>query len=272
MQKKSKSSGGGGQENGGGGGGEQENGGGGGGSITVVLKADLHCEGCVSKIFKTIRSYDGVQSVNIDGDSDKVTVIGKVDPVKLRERVEAKTHKKIVLVSPQPKGGDGGEKQKKNGNDEEKKDKEKESALTTVVLKMNLHCEGCIQKIQKTVSRTKGYLEMKVDTQKDLVTVTGKMNVKAMVEDLKKHLKKNVEIVPPKKEKGGEKKENAGGEKDGGGKVVVVEGNRLQVQMGYPYHQDPYPYGCQTGYQPFYNYSHAPQMFSDENPNACNIM
>nr|GLL33943.1 heavy metal-associated isoprenylated plant protein 3-like [Ipomoea trifida] len=184
------------------------------------------------------------KSVNIDDDSDKVTVIGKVDPVKLRERVEAKTHKKIVLVSPQAKGGDGGEKQKKNGNDEEKKDKEKESALTTVVLKMNLHCEGCIQKIQKTVSRTKG----------------------------EKHLKKNVEIVPPKKEKGGEKKENAGGEKDGGGKVVVVEGNRLQVQMGYPYHQDPYPYECQTGYQPFYNYSHAPQMFSDENPNACNIM
>lgn len=59
LQKKSKSSGGGGQENGGSGGGEQENGGGGGGSITVVLKADLHCEGCVSKIFKTIRSYDG---------------------------------------------------------------------------------------------------------------------------------------------------------------------------------------------------------------------
>ncbi|XP_019188943.1 PREDICTED: heavy metal-associated isoprenylated plant protein 3-like [Ipomoea nil] len=257
-----------------GGGGEQENGGGGGdGSITVVLKADLHCEGCVSKIVKTIRSYDGVQTVDIDGNSDKVTVIGKVDPEKLRERVEAKTHKKIVLVSPQAKGGNGGEKQKKNGNDGEKKDKEKEPALTTVVLKMNLHCEGCIQKIQKTVSRTRGYLEMKVDPEKDLVTVTGKMNVKAMVEDLKKHLKKNVEIVPPKKEKGG--KENAGGEKDGGGgggKVVVVEGNRLQVQMGYPYNQDPYPYACQTGYQPFYNYPHAPQMFSDENPNACSVM
>lgn len=112
-----------------------------------------------------------------------------------------------------------------------------------------------------------------MDAEKDLVTVTGKMDVKALVENLKKNLKKNVEIVPPKKEKGGEKKENAGGEKDGGGggggKVVVVEGNRLQVQMGYPYHQDPYPY---AGHQIFYNYPYAPQMFSDENPNACSVM
>lgn len=47
LQKKNKSS----------DGGEQKNGG--GDSITVVLKADLHCEGCVSKIYKTINSYDG---------------------------------------------------------------------------------------------------------------------------------------------------------------------------------------------------------------------
>lgn len=79
-----------------------------------------------------ILAEKGVETVNIDRDSSKVTVTGKVDPVKLREKVEAKTHKKIVLVSPQPsngkaKGGDGGEKQKKNGNDEDKKkDTEKE--------------------------------------------------------------------------------------------------------------------------------------------------
>lgn len=41
-------------------GGKKEGGGGGGdGGISVVLKTDLHCEGCISKIVKTIRACDG---------------------------------------------------------------------------------------------------------------------------------------------------------------------------------------------------------------------
>lgn len=148
---------------------------------------------------------------------------------------------------------------------------------------MNLHCEGCIQKIYKLVSKTKGYHEMKIDKQKELVTVTGTMEMKALADNLKKHLKRDVEIVPPKKD-GGDKKEGGGNEKGkgGGGKKEgggdgeknKEEANRLQVQVGYPY-QGPYPYMYGPGYvhdQVYYNYPHAPQMFSDENPNACSVM
>ena len=35
-----------------------------------------------------------------DAGSGKLTVMGKLDPWKLRDRVEAKTHKKVDLVSP----------------------------------------------------------------------------------------------------------------------------------------------------------------------------
>lgn len=38
---------------------KKENGGGKNNITTVVLKADLHCEGCVSKVLKCIRSFDG---------------------------------------------------------------------------------------------------------------------------------------------------------------------------------------------------------------------
>ncbi|KZV30906.1 hypothetical protein F511_36682 [Dorcoceras hygrometricum] len=144
----------------------------------------------------------------------------------------------------------------------------------------------CIQKIFKIVTKTKGYQDMKIDKQKELVTVTGAMDMKALAEMLKKHLKRSVEIVPPKKE--GEKKEGGGGDKkkggaggggDGGdaagGGTEKMEGNKMQVQVGYPYPfmHGPGPAGDQFHYNPYpVGLYHAPQLFSDENPNACCVM
>ncbi|WMV56013.1 hypothetical protein MTR67_049398 [Solanum verrucosum] len=311
------------------------------GNLTVVLKSDFHCEGCVTKVVKAIKSVGGVEKVTCDADSKKLTVIGKVDPVMLKEKVEQKTHKNVELVSPVPKkdgkgkgggggdsaGGAGEEKKKQNkekdakenkGGGEDKKTKEKEPPITTAVLKVHLHCQGCVQKISKIVTKCKGYKEMKIDKQKDLVTVTGSMNMKELAEMLKKHLKKEVEIVPQKKEGGDNKKEKGGdgggengkggngggkakgkgGEGNGEGKGKVKDevgggdggfgggemimnsnvGNGMQmmqqqVQFGYPY---PYMYGPVYPADQFQNpypvSVHAPQLFSDENPNACSIM
>ncbi|MCD9646809.1 hypothetical protein HAX54_036992 [Datura stramonium] len=303
------------------------------GNLTVVLKSDFHCEGCITKVVKAIRSFEGVEKVMCDAESKKLTVIGKVDPVMLREKVEQKTHKHVELVSPVPKkdgkgkggndggdGGAGGGEEKKKQKGEDKKTKEKEPPIITAVLKVHLHCQGCIQKIYKIVTKFKGYKEMKIDKQKDLVTVTGSMDMKELAEMLKKHLKKEVEIVPPKKE-GGEKKEKGGdgggengkggggkgkgkgGEGNGEGKMKVKDevagggggdgfgggemimgsnvGNGMQmmqhqVQFGYPY---PYMYGpvgpvypADQFQNPYPVSVHAPQLFSDENPNACSVM
>ncbi|PHU03902.1 hypothetical protein BC332_29153 [Capsicum chinense] len=195
-----------------------------GGNLSVVLKS-CNCEGCATKVVKAIRSIVGVEKVMCDVDSKKLTVIGKVDPVMLREEVERKTQKNVEVVSRIPKkdgkgkgGGDNGsdngageekkkmQKQNKekdsreNTGGEDKKPKEKELPITTVVLKLHCHCQGCIQKIDEIMIKFKGYKEMKVDEQKDLVTVTGSMDMKVLAETLKKHLKKEIEIVPPKKE------------------------------------------------------------------------
>ncbi|KAL6499788.1 hypothetical protein OROGR_027698 [Orobanche gracilis] len=261
-------------------------------NITVVLKADLHCDGCASKIIKCIRSFDGVDVATI-GDGQKITVVGMVDPVKLRDKVQQKTHKKVELISPQqPKkdGGDnkkndkrkesggGGEKGKKenenesqnkkdsNDKSDQKKTKEKEIPVTTAVFKLNLHCDGCIQKIYKHVIKTKGYQDMKIDKQKDLVTVTGAIDMKALAEVLSKQLKKGVEIVQPKKD--GEKKDKDGGDDE--------KGNKTQASLGgysYPFMPGPLVIGDQLHYNPYPVYPyHAPQIFSDENPNACSVM
>ncbi|PHT61757.1 hypothetical protein T459_34388 [Capsicum annuum] len=216
-----------------------------GGNLSVVLKS-CNCEGCATKVVKAISSVGGVEKVMRDEDSKKLTVIGKVDPVMLQEKVEWETHKKVELVSPIPKtdgkgkgGGGNGEEKKKmqkqnkekdsreNTGGEDKKTKEKEPLITTAVLKFHCRCQGCIQKIDEIVTKFKGYKEMKVDEQKDLVTVTGSMDMKVLAETLKKHLKKEIEIVPPKKE-GGEKKDKGGGDNGGGGgkgKGAGVGGN-----------------------------------------------
>ncbi|KAI3683562.1 hypothetical protein L1987_84070 [Smallanthus sonchifolius] len=313
-------------ENGGGGGGGVGGGGGGGdggkkqkGSDinVVVLKIDLHCEGCAGKVVKAVRTLDGVESVRIgDSEMNKLTVIGNLDPVKLRQKVEERIKKKVEVISPATKktndgdndGGDNKKKQQKPPEKDQKPppekakpagknehEKPKELAVTTGVLKVPLHCQGCIRRIHKLVTKTKGYMEMSLDKNKDLVTVKGAIDMKLLAEALQHKLKRAVEVVPSKKDGDGEKKGggdkkgkgggNDGEGKDGGGGGEKKgknkgggEGNGGDVkpemykmenyggpQMGYPYPQ--YAYG-----PGFVEYVHAPQLFSDENPNACVVM
>lgn len=292
-----------------------------------------------------------MEGVTTDMASNKLTVIGKVDAWKLRDRVEAKTRKKVEIVSPvnPPKkdadagkkpaaatGGGGGDSKEKKSPDDKKP---KEPAASTVVLKIRLHCDGCIRRIKKTILKTKGVQDVTVDAQKDLVTVKGTIDVNSLPSYLKEKLNRGVEVVQTKsdaaagggggekkdkpaaaaapagggekkeksetgggekkdkggngggekkdkavnggggggggekKEKGGggdaeKKKEDGGGGGGGGGKKeapaaaapAVLEANKMDY------------YGGSYGYGYKMEMLHAPQIFSDENPNACSIM
>ena len=71
--------------------------------------------------------------MKVDSGSGKITVTGKVDPLKLREKLEEKTHKKVELLSPVPKkdkaknddAGDGKEEKKKDSKEKKPKDNSK---------------------------------------------------------------------------------------------------------------------------------------------------
>lgn len=306
------------------------------GMLTVVLKLDMHCEGCAKKVKRAVKNFDGVDKVTTDCGANKVTVVGKVDPAAIKEKLEQKTKKKVELVSPQPKKDGGGDKKAEEKPAEkpaEKKPEEKKPAedkkpkQSTVVLKIRLHCEGCIHKIRRIISKIKGVEAVEVDGAKDLVTVKGTMEVKDLVPYLKDKLRRSVEVVPPKKadapaadkkaDAGGEKKADAGGEKkaekEGGDQkkeaaaaaaaAPKVEVNKLEYMasgqpstaMFWPYegpvsahnryvmeahaHQafvsqnyaNHYPM-MNHGYAVPMEQYNAPQMFSDENPNACSVM
>ncbi|PHU03910.1 hypothetical protein BC332_29161 [Capsicum chinense] len=87
-----------------------------GGNLSLVLKS-CNCEGCATKVFKAVSSVGGVEKVMCDVDSKKLTVIGKVDPVMLREEVERKTQKNVEVVSPIPKKDGKGKGGGDNGSD-----------------------------------------------------------------------------------------------------------------------------------------------------------
>lgn len=211
------------------------------GLATVVLKLDLHCEGCAKKVKRSVSHFEGVEKVKADSTANKLTVVGKVDPTALRERVEYKTKKKVELLSPQLKkeGGDGGAtaggdkktdvKPEKKAEEKKGDDKKpKEVAVSTVIMKIKLHCDGCAHKIKRNIKKNiDGVNSVTTDLQKDLVTVTGTMNVKELVSLLKEKLNRAVEIVPAKKDEagGGDKKgkeaaaasSGSGNKKEGGG-------------------------------------------------------
>ncbi|RDX92689.1 Heavy metal-associated isoprenylated plant protein 6 [Mucuna pruriens] len=217
------------------------------GPAPVVYKLDLHCEGCVKKIKRTARHFEGVESVKADLSANKVTVTGKMDAEKLRDKLAERTKKKVELVSPPPKKDAApAEKPAEEKKPEEKKE-EKKPTESTVVLKIKLHCDGCIAKIRRIILRFKGVQSVNLDASKDLVTVKGTMDVKEMVPYLNEKLKRNVEVVPPKKEEdkkekeggekkekdgGGEKKEKAedGGEKKEDGAAAKAEVNKMEYQ------------------------------------------
>ncbi|KAH9626708.1 hypothetical protein KSS87_021607 [Heliosperma pusillum] len=305
------------------------------GVATTVFKFDMHCEGCAKKIRKSLKNFQGVESVKTDCSTNKLVVTGNVDPVKIKERVEQKMKKKVELVSQQPitpakEGGNGGQnksddkkpEEKKSGDkkSEDKKDKEKtkEISIATVQLKTRVHCEGCANKIKKIVSKCEGVQDVNVDLQKDLITAKGTMDIKELLPYLNLKLKRTVELAPSKKEDGssGDKKPKEGGggaekpkegnakaektkessdekKKEGGGDISKDNATKIEVsKMEYS------PFSYEYGYAPIYDprvlgegsssgsgyghqvvqywhepeYSHPPQMFSDENPNACSVM
>ncbi|MQM08615.1 hypothetical protein Taro_041473 [Colocasia esculenta] len=195
------------------------------GPITVVLKVDMHCEGCARKVKHSVKGFEGVEAVAADCANNKLTVVGKVDPWKLRERIESKTHKQVVLVSPTnlPKKDVAAVKEETKKADEKKTEekKPKEPPASTVVLKIRLHCEGCIYRIRRTITKIKGVEAVSVDPKEDLVIVKGTMDVKTLPDYLKDRLKRSVAVVTPKKDDGGgtkkEKGEKGGEKKKGGG-------------------------------------------------------
>lgn len=67
----------------------------------------------------------GVEEVMADISNNKLTVIGKVDPAEVRDKLAKKTKKKVEIVSSQPKKDAGGTDKKPDEKSAKKADEKK---------------------------------------------------------------------------------------------------------------------------------------------------
>ncbi|XP_008786377.2 heavy metal-associated isoprenylated plant protein 4 [Phoenix dactylifera] len=222
--------------------------------ITAVYKLHLHCKDCARQVEKTIIRTQGIHKVDIEVETGKVSVKGVFDPVKIHKRIEKKTRKKVELISPKPK-------EKVDKPPEKKVEKKKEEVVKTTVIKVHMHCKNCEYDLQRKLLKLKGVHTVKMNRDAQTCTVVGTIEEKKLIEYIRKKANKHGEIVPQKIEKKVEKEEEKKKVevKDGKEKVEVVK-EKEEVKskdIVVPY---------------FVHCTHAPDWFSDENPNACSVM
>lgn len=263
-----------------------------------VLFIDLHCVGCAKKIEKSILRMRGVEGVVIDMSQNQVTIKGIVEPQAICTKIMKKTKRRAKVLSPLPAV---------EGDPIPDVVASQVSGLTTVELNVNMHCEACALQLKKKILKMKGVRTVETELSCGKVTVSGSMDGDRLVDYVYRRTKKQAKIVPQpevvaenppqeeakpeeqKKEeekkagaednKKEEEKKEGEGEKpgppqpeeekkegDGGEEVVMVNsinGEEIMMQKMIMYHQ----------YQPLYFIERipAPQLFSDENPNACCI-
>lgn len=230
-----------------------------------------------------------MEDVTTDCKTSKVVVKGeKADPLKVLQRLQRKSHRQVELISPIPEPkpvSDEPEKKEK----EKPKPEEKKEEVVTVVLRVHMHCEACAMEIQKRIMRMKGVESVEPDFKASQVSVKGVFTPEKLVEFIYKRIGKHAAVVkqdpppkPPEKEKetkdkdekkkeegqpkeGKEAKENGGGGGAKGDGAAAEEGNKVVDLKKNEYQYQPPRY-------PVEMFAYPPQIFSDENPNACTII
>ncbi|CAN6272797.1 unnamed protein product [Urochloa humidicola] len=273
----------------------------------VVMRVFMHCEGCARKVKKILKGFDGVEDVSADSKAHKVVVKGKkaaADPMKVVERVQKKTGRKVELLSPMPPPKEEKKEEEKKEEPEPPKPEEKkeEPMVLAVVLKVHMHCEACSQVIKKRILKMKGVQSVEADLKASQVTVKGVFEEAKLADYVHRRTGKHAAIVKSepvaaesagdakdekKAAEGGEEKKDdgkeekkdggdAGGDAGGDGKEADKQkddgeekdkdpATMANLYMHYPRFNHPSGYG-------YYAYQYPPQLFSDENPNACSVM
>ncbi|CAI0374305.1 unnamed protein product [Linum tenue] len=219
----------------------------------IVLKVDMHCEACARKVARALKGFQGVEEVSADSKTSRVVVKGKTaDPLKVWERLQKKSGRKVELISPLPKPPE----EKPKEEEPPKEDPPKPPPVITVVLKIRMHCEACAQGLQKRIRKISGVESVETDMGNGTVTVKGVVEAGKLAEDVYKKTRKQVSIVIKEEEKkeAEEKKEEKEEEKK-----KEEEEKKTTEATSRNYSMEYYSYP-------------PPQIFSDENPNACSLM
>ncbi|XP_065870301.1 L-type lectin-domain containing receptor kinase IX.2-like [Euphorbia lathyris] len=67
-------------------------------NFVYVYKMELHCEGCGKKVRRFIKDLEGVETVKVDCEANKLTVTGKVNPTLIKSMLEMKCKTRVEIV------------------------------------------------------------------------------------------------------------------------------------------------------------------------------
>ncbi|KAJ0053268.1 hypothetical protein Pint_00005 [Pistacia integerrima] len=229
-----------------------------GGAITGVYKVNLHCPQCARKIRRPLLRTQGIQSVDVDFEKSEIKAKGMIDVIKIHKLIEKLSKKKVELISPQIK------LEKESAGTDQKKPKEtKEPIIRSTSVKVHMHCDKCEHDLREKLLKHQGIHIVETDMKAQIVTVQGSIESDKLLSYLRKKVHKHAEIVTPKPEKIEEKKEKEKVEVKSIESTKIIE-FKEEVKVEAKSKESNAPY--------FVHYVYAPQLFSDENPNACSIM
>ncbi|KAG2395614.1 Heavy metal-associated isoprenylated plant protein [Vigna angularis] len=276
----------------------------------IVLKVDMHCEACARKVAKALKGFEGVEEVTADSKASKVVVKGKAaDPIKVCERLQKKSGKKVELISPLPKPPDEKKEEVKEPQPEQKKEEfvlfwflvpvvskedgcyasmkvtkqsqENDGTLPQgtcnegngVVLKVRMHCEACAQVIEKGIRKIKGVESVETSLGNDQVIVKGVIDPEKLVDYVYKRTKKQASVVKEEeKEKKEEEEKEEKEEKKEGEESKGDDGEEEDENKAEIKRSEYLPMRSYVDYFDYLDYPYDSQIFSDENPNACSVM
>ncbi|KAJ7555048.1 hypothetical protein O6H91_05G020000 [Diphasiastrum complanatum] len=231
---------------------------------TIILRVMMHCEGCARKVKDVLRKIPGVQEVNVDFKEQKVTVKGNMDANTVLQKA-SKTGKQVELwPAPPEEPKDVPKEESKEAPIEEKKDGPPEENKDA-------------SKKEETETPT----EEKKDEPKEETKDTPQENV--VGEDQKKEEAKGDTNELPKEENKDAPKEGDGTKEE---KKDIVEEEKKEAKAEdkdvskqdsneekKDEYKDEVKYFIEDVTSSYIVYRcDAPQIFSDDNPNACTIM
>eukprot|EP00189_Rhodosorus_marinus_P009567 CAMPEP_0184740310 /NCGR_PEP_ID=MMETSP0315-20130426/3325_1 /TAXON_ID=101924 /ORGANISM="Rhodosorus marinus, Strain UTEX LB 2760" /LENGTH=1235 /DNA_ID=CAMNT_0027209915 /DNA_START=280 /DNA_END=3987 /DNA_ORIENTATION=+ len=113
----------------------------------------MTCGGCVKRVQQSLERLDGVESANVDFDTQTAAVVGNVDSQELIRAVE-ETGKKATLKKP----------------------------VNVVMTVKGMTCNGCVKRVADSLRKVRGVHEVTVSLDKELAEVTGTASADMLLE------------------------------------------------------------------------------------------
>ncbi|KAL8155158.1 hypothetical protein AgCh_000521 [Apium graveolens] len=218
--------------------------------VVAGYKVHLHCPQCAQDIRQPLLRTTGVHSVDVKYEKNEVIIKGTIDEKMIHTKLEKWSKKKVEIL----------------GKDiikivEVKEKETKKETVKTTTIKSYIHCDQCERDLRNRLMKHKGIYDVKTDRKAHTITIEGTVQAQNLLTYMQKKVHKHAEIIETKDI---DKKRKVAVELKSSTEITKVAELKEEIRVEANKQEGNVPY--------FVHYVYAPQIFSDENPNACSVM